>query len=446
MKKKNEEITLKDIFLIFVPKIWLIALVAVVCSAGLALRTMYMTPDTYTTSSEFHINTSGAQSIQSVEIAENAIEVSRYTVRSTNFLVSVISDINENYGEEFTSSISISYLKSVISYTPLGRGMLRVSVTTNDPRKSFAISASLEELVPLVFTNYEPEGTFAPIVVEGIPNSVSAIGMNPKSTIRDGVIGFVIGGVISAVGVFVYSLLDTKIRSKKKITDSFNLQVLAEIPRTKAEEPKLLGPLSTPRTLEAYNTLCSNALHLEADKKCKRIAVTSAKSGEDKSSLAVNFAVSLAKNLRDKKILLIDADMRNSSASSLIAERFTEAETVTALSDYLSENNAPTFNKTLLNNLSVITAGAPVQNPAALLCSERFTAVMTVCEKDFDYVIIDTPPVNEYTDAQLLISSVDGYILSAKAKKSTVTSLDKAENTLLAVGANIFGVVLSDIK
>ena len=446
MKKKNEEITLKDIFLIFVPKIWLIALVAVICSAALALRTMFMTPDTYTTSSVFHINTSGAQSIQSIEIAENAIEVSEYTVRSTPFLASVISDINTNYGEEFANTITTSYLKSVISYSPLGRGLLRVSVTTSDPKISFAISTSLEELIPLVFTKYEPEGTFAPIVIQGIPGSVNAIGINPKSTIRDGVIGFVIGGVLSAVGVFVYSLLDTKIRSKKKIVDSFNLPVLAEIPRTRAEEPNLLGPLSTPRTFEAYNTLCSNARYFQVQGKCKKIAVTSAKSGENKSTLAVNFAVSLAENLRDKKILLIDADMRSSEAGSLIAERLTDPDNTVGLADYLTDNTAPTFNKTLIGNLSVITVGAPFANPAALLCSERFTAVMTVCEKDFDYVIIDTPPVNEYTDAQLIVSAVDGYILSAKAKKSTVTLLDKAEDTLLTVGANIFGVVLSDVK
>ncbi len=444
MKKNNGEITLKDVFSIFIPKLWLIAIAAIVCSLGLGLRTEFTTPDTYTASAVFHINKTGPMNQFNVVLAEEAIAVNSYTVKSTEFLTEVVSDVV--YNPEFANTVTPSYVASAMSYKPIGNGLLRVSVTTTDPGITYAIATSLRVRIPLAFTNYEPEGTFAPIILQDIPSNADQIGVNPKSTVRDAVIGFVIGAAISAVGVFVYSLLDSKVRTKKKITDSFDLQVLAEIPRLKYNKDGEPDGYSNARCVEAYNSLCSSVFRLSTESKCKKIAITSAKYGEGKSELAINLAISVAENLRDKKVLFVDADMRYPDAAELLSEELSDVADKTGLAEYLAGDGEPNLIASTTPNLSILLAGEPELNPAALLCSARVGELLSLCEERFDYVIIHTPPVNFVSDAQLIFNRVDGYILSTKIKASTVATLDKALDTLSAIGANVYGTVLTDVK
>ncbi len=441
MKKKNEEITLKDILLIFIPKLWLIALVAVVFSAGFALRTMFMTHDTYTTSAIFIVKTTGDYNLSSVNESMVAVDNVKYVVKSTRFCAEVVSDIKDD-----KDSITTDYIASSISYQPMDNAMLRISVTTTNQKNTFNISQSLRERIPLAFTNFAAQGKFTAEIVEDFANDVKYIGKDAKSTVRDGAIGFLIGGLLSVVGVFVYSLLDAKIRTKKKFKDNFDIQILGEIPKSVFPEPAVLGLQSSPNVVEAYNSLCSSVFYLPIDSSCKKIAISSAKYGEAKSELAVNLAISLAENLSNKRVLLIDADMRNSASSALISEKLNVNGNKNGLAEFLSGNGEPNFISTELLNLSVLTAGIPTANPASLICSDRFAALISLCEEKFDYVIIETPPVNFVSDAQLIINRVNGYILSTKVKTSTVGAFEKAESALSSVGAKVYGAVLSDVK
>ena len=194
---------------------------------------------------------------------------------------------------------------------------------------------------------------------------------------------------------------------------------------------------------EAYNSLVNNILHLQLGDSCKKIAVTSSAYGEGKSSLAINLALSLASNLIDKKILLVDADMRTPHIKAFLNSEIKEQGNA-GLSDFLAGAKADDcFCNSHVGNLDVVYSGLENANPASLLNSEKMNEFISKCESMYDYVIIDTPPVSLVSDAVSLAVHVDGYLISAKSNFSTVPMISKAEDAVLSVGATVLGVVLA---
>lgn len=198
---------------------------------------------------------------------------------------------------------------------------------------------------------------------------------------------------------------------------------------------------------EAFSALCTNILYLPIEDKCKKIVITSAFSGEGKTYTATNLAITLAKNLSDKKILLIDLDMRSPSATRFINTLYPESKGTSGLSEYLAGlSDVPEFINTEYKNLSVLLAGAESTNPAGLINSSRMTELLNKVNESYDYVIIDTPPVTVVSDATLLVGKVNGYIIATRADYSNVNSVSEAIDILEGVGAQIFGTVLCDLN
>jgi capsular exopolysaccharide synthesis family protein len=214
------------------------------------------------------------------------------------------------------------------------------------------------------------------------------------------------------------------------------------------EEPsfEILSDSSSFELKEAYNSLCTNVLYLPIQDRCKKIAVTSSVSGEGKTCVAVNLAISLAANLRDKRVLIVEADMRAPRVLQLLQNYITKPEQA-GLSDYLSNAlEIPPILNTTFSNLHVILAGNITNNPAGLMCSEKMSSFISDCEEKYDYVVFDTPPINSVSDSILLINKVNGYILASRTRYSKLASVDTALETLKSVGAEVFGIVLTDNK
>lgn len=194
---------------------------------------------------------------------------------------------------------------------------------------------------------------------------------------------------------------------------------------------------------EAFKTLYTNVLYLNIEDKCKKIAITSALSGEGKTFLSTNLAITLAQNLSDSKVLLIDTDMRQPRVSALL-ELDIEAH---GLSEYLAGiDETPNLVYVSDKKLTVLSAGANNVNPTKLIGSKRMENLLHSLEEQFDYIIIDTPPVNIVSDAILLNEHVNGYILATRADYSDVKSVNEALSRLNQINAEVYGVVLTSVK
>ena len=211
----------------------------------------------------------------------------------------------------------------------------------------------------------------------------------------------------------------------------------------KVEESHIINSKTPFAIREAYKTLFTNVRYLNIEDKCKKIVVTSAFPGEGKTTLSCNLALTLANNLEDKRVLLIDSDMRRPRVSHNLGIN-TKSR---GLSEYLAGlDEDPHFEYAPDGKLVVLPAGGSNVNPTKLISSERMQKLIDACSNEFDYIIIDTPPVTVVADAVLYNSYVNGYIIASRSEYSMVPRTQECIDALEQVGAEIYGIVLSDLK
>jgi capsular exopolysaccharide synthesis family protein len=173
----------------------------------------------------------------------------------------------------------------------------------------------------------------------------------------------------------------------------------------------------------------------------RTLIVTSALPNEGKTAIAANTAVAMAAS--GKKTLLMDADMRNPTVHMLF--NYVNAR---GLSDIISQSAdwRPFIIKTSIANLYIITAGRKPVNASKFLTSERFKITLEDLAKNFDYVVLDTPPVLLVPDSQIISPLVDGVVLVIRSGSTPGNALTHASETLKRANANIIGAVLNDVK
>lgn len=193
-------------------------------------------------------------------------------------------------------------------------------------------------------------------------------------------------------------------------------------------------------TAESYRTLRSNIQYSSYDKKIQTIVVTSSEPGEGKSTTSGNLALSFAQ--ANMKTILIDCDLRKPSlhktfrVSNLIGLSdvlIGKGKIVDAIHDYNEY-------------LSLLTSGKLPPNPSEMLGSKAMTNLLIELRKYYDVIILDSPPLQAVTDAQVLSTKVDGTVLVVRAEKTKRDSVAQAKSLLEKVGANLLGVVLNGVE
>ena len=156
---------------------------------------------------------------------------------------------------------------------------------------------------------------------------------------------------------------------------------------------------------ESYRRLRTNIEYSSFDDKYKVIVVTSSFPEEGKSTTAGNLAISMSDT--EKKVLLIDCDIRKPSLHKKF--KISNSKGLTEL--IMGRSSFDEVSYKYNENLTVITSGSKVPNPSELLASEVMNIFLQEARENFDYVVIDTPPVQLVTDAQILSSKADGTLL-----------------------------------
>ena len=190
---------------------------------------------------------------------------------------------------------------------------------------------------------------------------------------------------------------------------------------------------------EAYRAIRTNLQFAGAGKQLKTLVFTSAIPGEGKSTTVANLAIAMGQD--DKKILLIDCDMRkpvvhrrfgllNRGLSNCFAEDLPLKEVIQA---------------DVFPNLDVVTSGPVPPNPAELLGSKKMKDLLQEAAETYDYVFLDMPPVLAVTDAALMSSRVDGTVIILGSGDIGPDEGKQAKELLEKVHANILGVILNKV-
>lgn len=198
--------------------------------------------------------------------------------------------------------------------------------------------------------------------------------------------------------------------------------------------------LKNPAT-EAYRVIRTSIQFAQAGKELKTLAVTSCTPNEGKSMTVANLAVVLTQ--AGKSVLLLDCDMRNPT----VHKNFGLSNKL-GLSSCISMGTAlsDAVQKTSIEGLYALTGGVIPPNPSELLGSEQMKNVLQRAKEQYDYVLIDTPPVMPVTDALIVSRFVDGMILVIASAEVKVEMARDVKNQLVNAGANILGVVLNKVR
>lgn len=223
---------------------------------------------------------------------------------------------------------------------------------------------------------------------------------------------------------------------RKKSADSHKSSNIA------LDRSYILTPKSGFYTKEAYKALRTNVNFSLADTEgCKVILVTSAMQSEGKSLTALNLAISLAQT--ETRVLIIDCDLRRPKLNRLL-----NASSVSGLSNLLMEPNK--LDVTVLRHerfgIDVILSGDIPPNPSELLASARMVKLLEALRTRYDYIIIDTPPVDMVIDAVVLANHSDGLLFVVKAGQSERGAVIHAMEQLEYAKAKVLGFVFNGMN
>lgn len=221
------------------------------------------------------------------------------------------------------------------------------------------------------------------------------------------------------------------VRKKQKIQMAQDFEDIRE---------KILNNKTSFHVREAYKALRTNLIFSLPSDTCKKIVITSALASEGKSTNALNLAITFAE--MDAKVLIIDCDLRRPNLARLL-----DVPNAPGLSNYLVGLNSSDeiIHKSTYNNLSIITAGNIPPNPVELLSSENMGRLIEKLETEFDYIFLDTPPVNLVIDTVVISKYVHGIVLIALQNSTDKEALRYALKQIKFAGSKVLGFVLNGV-
>ena len=191
---------------------------------------------------------------------------------------------------------------------------------------------------------------------------------------------------------------------------------------------------------EAYRTLRTNLLHSFVDGPPKVIVITSSGPGEGKSITCANLAVTLAQ--AHKNVLVLDCDFRKPKLHRYFGLRNVWGVTDVVVGGYSLQD----VGEEPAEKLKVVPVGSIPPNPAELLDSWRFREFLAGVRGEFDHVLLDSPPVGKVSDPGILTTQCDGVLFVLDAQKTRKVSVRQSVRSLEAIGANVIGTVVNNVK
>jgi len=194
-------------------------------------------------------------------------------------------------------------------------------------------------------------------------------------------------------------------------------------------------------TTEAYRVLRTTLLVAQTETPPKTLLFTSGIHGEGKTVTAVNTAAILAQ--MGVRVLVIDADLRCSACHTVLG-----IENKAGLTEVLAGRWDPSdvIRPTVSEHLFVLSSGSVPHNPAELVGSKQMRAILAALQEQYDYILIDSPPVMLASDAMLLATMVDGVVLVANAQRTPKQVVREARTRLTCAHAKLLGVVLNQLN
>jgi non-specific protein-tyrosine kinase len=278
--------------------------------------------------------------------------------------------------------------------------------------------------------------------------AVAPTGPSSPRTLLNIVLAAVLG-LLAAVGIaFLAEYLDDSVTSSDDVHEVTGLPTLGVVPvmsgNPKRSEIYRLVTLLNPRSpvAESYRALRTNVEFASVDTPLQTLLVTSSVPQEGKTTTAGNLAVVFAQ--AGSRVLLVDTDLRKPGLHVLFT--LSNEHGLTTLFRDEAATVRSVVQDTELDKLKIITSGPLPPNPAELLGSQRWHAILERLKAEADLVILDSPPLQAVTDAALLAAVVDGTVFVIHARRTRRGAVRQGREALARGGGKVLGVVMNRLK
>ena len=462
LNNEEIEIDLQRLLGALAKKAWLIGIVSVVCAVVTFFGTLLFVTPKYKASAMFYVNNSSLSLGEaSLSISSSDISASRGLVKSYIVILNTRESLNDVIDYAGVDRSYASLKRMITAEAVDSTEIFEVVVTSPDPQEAEKIADAIAHILPKRIASII-DGTSAKVVDHAV---LPAAPSSPSYT-RNAMLGFLIGLVLSCAFIILRELVDITVRTEEDIAQSCKHPVLASVPdmevhskggyyygygskksvKTTAKDGKqveLIGGNISFAAAEAYKLLRTKLQFSFADESnCRVIGISSALTGEGKSLSAVNLAYTMSQ--LGKRVLLIDCDMRRPSLSEKLP-----ISKAPGLSDFLT-------GQTTADNLiqlcgikederafHAISSGHIPPNPMELLSSLRMGKMIARLRSNYDYIILDLPPVGEVSDSLAVTKLTDGMLVVVRQNYCDRMALNAAIRQFEFVDAKILGVVFN---
>lgn len=348
----------------------------------------------------------------------------------------VLNRVIENLGLH----VSSKELNKKLTVRPVDEtSILSIAVLDLKPQLSATIANEIAKVFSEEVKNIYKIENVTQLSVATVPTAPSN-----NTTTRDVILAAVIAVVAVAGFAFLRFYLDDTIKQNDDVEKIIGLPVTGHIMKNEMKSKRAGSELiveKSPKAIVSENIkrLRTNLQFTAVDKNIKTILVTSSNAGEGKSFVAANLAISFAQ--ADKKVLLVDCDLRKGRAHKLFGVTNTAG-----LSNLLAGNLkdfASYIRPTRVDKLDIITCGTYPPNPSELLASKKNKSLVKLLRDYYNVVIFDGAPVGGLADSVILSSLVDETLIVVKDASTAKNELLATKDALDKVGAKIAGIVFN---
>ncbi len=396
----------------------------------------------YQSNLQFFVST--ADSSDSAQLAQGST-FSQARVTSYTQLVTAPVVLQPVIDQLHLSMTAASLGGKVSATVPPNTVLINVAVTDTSASQAQRIAAALGQQFPKTVQGIERVSakSESPVKVTITKNPIVNDSPVSPRAVRNLLLGLVLGLFIGIGLAVVRQLLDTKVRTKQDVEElSENLSVIGSIPfdSDAADNPLLLRNDTHSTRSESFRSLRTNLRFVDAAHHHRVIVMTSALAGEGKTTTTANLALTLAEN--GLSVCLIEGDLRRPRLLEYLG-----LEGAVGLTDVLIEQAtlADVLQPFGKHGLSVLGAGQLPPNPSELLGSPAMREVVTRLSEQFDYVLIDAPPLLPVTDAAVLSTQATGAVLVVGSGLVTKDQLAAALESLQTVNGTVLGVALNRV-
>jgi len=341
--------------------------------------------------------------------------------------------------DSFNGTISTSVIPNT--------NLINMTVTANDPRTAFLAAQTIidhhESLTYQVVGDVVLEVLQRPTVPDGPSNWADASGTMKKMA--------VLAAAAAVVLLAAMSFLRDAVRSGKEARDKLDLDYLGEIPhenkfktlgsrlRRKKTSILITNPVTSFRFVETIRKLRRRVeQYMDGG---KVLMVTSLMENEGKSTVAVNLALSMAQ--KNGKVLLIDCDLRKPACHAVLEQKkFSSGIKEVLQSKAGLSDSVLRYKKT---NMYMLLAHKGDRNVGDLLASERMDTLLEWARENYDFVVLDLPPMSAASDAVGMTGLADACLLVIRQNVATAPAINKSAAILEGSRAKLLGCILNNV-